>query len=148
LSLRERHRQDSSLVNLDGRWPMLATATTTLHDAGPLGSVWESIADPTQPPVTLDALPLSHALGLADVAQGAQLAQLAEELDSCGVVLRTATEPFDIQPTYRVIAPNHATTTGVCATSGKVDAGRPTRNGRARVETLRLALADAKRGRA
>ncbi len=63
---RERHRQDSSLVNLDGRWPMLATTTTALHDAGPLGRVWESIADPTQPPVALDALPVSHALGPAD----------------------------------------------------------------------------------
>jgi Replication-relaxation len=65
---RERHRRDSSLVNLDGRWPMLATTTTVLHDAGPLGRVWESIADPTQPPVALDALPISHALGPADPA--------------------------------------------------------------------------------
>jgi hypothetical protein len=29
----------------------------------------------------------------------------------------------DIQPTYRVITPDHAATVGVCATSGKV--GRP-----------------------
>lgn len=65
---RERHRQDSCLVNLDGRWPMLATTTTALHDAGPLGTVWESIADPTQPSVALDALPVSHALGPADLA--------------------------------------------------------------------------------
>ncbi len=31
---RERHRQDSSLVNLDGRWPMLATTTTQHRWAG------------------------------------------------------------------------------------------------------------------
>jgi hypothetical protein len=54
---RERHRQDSYLVNLDGRWPMLATTTTALHDAGPLSRVWESIADPTQPPLALGELP-------------------------------------------------------------------------------------------
>lgn len=65
---RERHRQDSCLVNLDGRWPMLATTKTALHDAGPLGRVWESIADPTQPSVALDALPVSHVLGRADLA--------------------------------------------------------------------------------
>jgi hypothetical protein len=47
---------------------MLATTTTALHDAGPLGKVWESITDPTQPPVALDALPVSHALGPADLA--------------------------------------------------------------------------------
>jgi hypothetical protein len=65
---RERHRQDSSLVNLDGRWPILATTTTALHDAGPLGRVWGSIADLTQPPVALSELPVSHALGPADMA--------------------------------------------------------------------------------
>jgi hypothetical protein len=65
---RERHRQDSCLVNLDGRWPMLATTTTALHDAGPLSRVWESIADPTQPQLALGELPVSHALGSADLA--------------------------------------------------------------------------------
>jgi hypothetical protein len=65
---RERHHQDSSLVSLDGRWPMLATTMTALHDAGPLSRVWESITDPTQPPVALSELPISHALGPADMA--------------------------------------------------------------------------------
>lgn len=65
---RERHRQDSSLVNLDSRWPMLATTTTALRDAGALSRVWESIADPTQPPLALGELPVSHALGPADLA--------------------------------------------------------------------------------
>jgi hypothetical protein len=39
-----------------------------LRDAGPLSRVWESIADPTQPPLTLGELPASHALGPADPA--------------------------------------------------------------------------------
>ncbi len=65
---RERHRQDGCLVNLDGRWPMLATTTTVLRDAGPLSRVWESIADPTQPPLALGELPVSQALGRADLA--------------------------------------------------------------------------------
>jgi hypothetical protein len=65
---RERHRQDSYLVNLDGRWPMLATTPTALDDAGPLGRVWESIADPAQPPVALGELPVSHVLGQTDLA--------------------------------------------------------------------------------
>jgi Replication-relaxation len=65
---REHHLQDSGLVNLDGRWPMLATTTTALHDAGPLSRVWESIANPGQPPVALGELPVSHALGPADPA--------------------------------------------------------------------------------
>lgn len=38
----------------------------------------------------------------------------------------------DIQPTYRVITPNHPATTGVCATSGKV--------GRAGIEPATLGL--------
>jgi hypothetical protein len=66
---RERHRQDSCLVNLDGRWPMPATTTTALHDAGPLSRVWESIADPTQPQLALGELPVSHALGSAELAR-------------------------------------------------------------------------------
>lgn len=65
---RERHRQDSFLVSLDGRWPMLATTTTALHDAGPLCRVWESIADPTQPPRALGELPVNRTLGRADPA--------------------------------------------------------------------------------
>jgi hypothetical protein len=65
---RERHRQDSGLVNLDGCWPMLATATTALHHAGPLSRVWESIANPAQPPVALGELPVSQALGPANPA--------------------------------------------------------------------------------
>ncbi len=65
---RERHRQDSGLVNLDGRWPMLATITAALHNVGPLSRVWESIADPAQPPVAFGELPVSHALGSADPA--------------------------------------------------------------------------------
>lgn len=65
---RERHRQDSYLVNLDGRWPMLATTTTALHDAGPLSKVWESITNPTQPPLALGELPASQALRPADPA--------------------------------------------------------------------------------
>jgi hypothetical protein len=46
----------------------VATTTTALHDAGPLSRVWESIADPTQPPLALGELPASHALGPADLA--------------------------------------------------------------------------------
>ncbi len=65
---REHHRQDSYLVNLDGRWPMLATTKTALRDAGPLSRVWESIADPAQPPLALGELPVSCALGRADLA--------------------------------------------------------------------------------
>jgi hypothetical protein len=38
-----------------------------------------------------------------------QLTQFAEELDACGVVLRSATEPFDT-----------GSPAGICATLGKV----------------------------
>lgn len=64
---RERHRQDRYGSSLDGCWPMLATTTTALRDAGPLSRVWESITDPAQPPVALGELPVSHALEPADL---------------------------------------------------------------------------------
>ncbi len=51
----------------------------------------------------------------------------------------------DIQPTYRVIAPDRTHTAEVCATSGKVDASGPRLNRRARVEALRRALAGGHR---
>jgi hypothetical protein len=54
----------------------------------------------------------------------------------------------DIQPTYRVIAPDRTHTAGVCATSGKVEARERRPNRRARVEALRQALSDARRERA
>jgi len=60
--------QGFGTYSLDGRWPMLATTTTALRDAGPLSRVWESIADPTQPPLALGELPVSRALGRANLA--------------------------------------------------------------------------------
>ena len=60
--------QGFGTYSLDGRWPMLATTTAALQNAGPLGRVWELIADPTQPPLALGELPVSHALGPADLA--------------------------------------------------------------------------------
>jgi site-specific DNA recombinase len=47
----------------------------------------------------------------------------------------------DIQPTYRIIAPDRTHTAGVCATSEKVDPGELRLNRKARVEALRQALA-------
>jgi hypothetical protein len=47
---------------------MLATTTTALRDAGALSGIWESIIDPTQRPLALDELPVSDALGSADLA--------------------------------------------------------------------------------
>ena len=37
---RERHRQSPHLVNLDGRWPLLAATASDLRRQGPLGRVW------------------------------------------------------------------------------------------------------------
>lgn len=65
---RERHRHDSLLVRLDGRWPMLATTTTALRKAGLLGRVWDSISDPTVPPRALHELPVSQAIDPGDLA--------------------------------------------------------------------------------
>jgi Replication-relaxation len=54
---RERHRNDPYLVNLDGRWPLLAATFSDLRREGPLGPIWQSITDPHEPRRRMTDLP-------------------------------------------------------------------------------------------
>jgi hypothetical protein len=64
---RERHRNDPYLVNLDGRWPLLAATVSDLRREGPLGPVWQSLTDPHEPWRRLTALPARTDLWEADL---------------------------------------------------------------------------------
>lgn len=64
---RERHRQSAMLVDLDGRWPLLAATVPDLRREGPLGAVWESIVDPREPRRALTELPARSDLGSTDL---------------------------------------------------------------------------------
>jgi hypothetical protein len=64
---RERHRNDPYLVNLDGRWPLLAATVSDLRRDGPLGLVWQSIIDPDEPRRRLTELPVRSDLWETDL---------------------------------------------------------------------------------
>lgn len=65
---RERHRQSPYLVDLDGRWPLLAATVVDLRREGPLAPVWQSITDRDEPRRMLTELPLRRDLGATDLA--------------------------------------------------------------------------------
>jgi Replication-relaxation len=46
---RERHRESPHLLDLDGRWPLLAATAADLGRHGPLGRIWQSITDEREP---------------------------------------------------------------------------------------------------
>jgi Replication-relaxation len=54
---RERHRQSPYLVDLDGRWPLLAATAGDVRTHGSLGPIWQSITDPHEPRRRLTDLP-------------------------------------------------------------------------------------------
>jgi protein involved in plasmid replication-relaxation len=64
---RERHRNDPYLVNLDGRWPLLAATASDLRRVGPLDPVWQSITDADEPRRRLTELPVRSDLGETDL---------------------------------------------------------------------------------
>jgi hypothetical protein len=64
---REKHRQSPMLVNLDGRWPLLAATVSDLRRHGPLCDVWQSITDPSEQPRALAELPARTDLGGTDL---------------------------------------------------------------------------------
>jgi hypothetical protein len=86
-------KQEFGVYSLDGRWPMLATTTTALQDAGPLGRVWEAIADPCQPPLAIHELPVSQALEPAISATRSDGAGATKHPASGGDYPRCATRP-------------------------------------------------------
>ena len=55
---RERHRRQEGLVNLDGRWPLLAATVADLHRYGTLGRVWQRIDEENEQRLTLAELPV------------------------------------------------------------------------------------------
>lgn len=64
---REWHRQHTHMVDLDGRWPLLAATAAELRWHGPLGRVWESITDPRDPRRALTELSARDDLGPTDL---------------------------------------------------------------------------------
>jgi hypothetical protein len=63
---RDRHRESSRLVSLDGSWPLLAATVADLGREGPLGRIWQSITDPDEPACALTELPVRTDLGRTD----------------------------------------------------------------------------------
>jgi len=62
---RERHRQSPYLVDLDGRWPLLAATASDLRQQGPLRSVWQRIDAEDEQRFALRELPVRDDLAPA-----------------------------------------------------------------------------------
>jgi hypothetical protein len=64
---RERHRRQEGLVNLDGRWPLLAATVADLRRHGPLERVWQPIDGKNQERFTLAELPVRSDLAQVEI---------------------------------------------------------------------------------
>jgi Replication-relaxation len=63
---RERHHRQEGLVNLDGRWPLVAATVADIHRHGTLERVWQRIGEENARRCTLAELPVRSDLAPAD----------------------------------------------------------------------------------
>ena len=64
---RDRHRRQESLVNLDGRWPLLAATVADLRRHGPLERVWHPIDGKNEERFTFAELPVRSDLAPVEI---------------------------------------------------------------------------------
>lgn len=64
---RQRHRRQEGLVNLDGRWPLLAATVADVRRHGTLGRVWQRIDEENEQRFTLPELPVRSDLAPAEI---------------------------------------------------------------------------------
>jgi Replication-relaxation len=64
---RERHRRKEGLVNLEGRWPLLAATVADLRRHGTLGRVWQRIEEENEQRFTLAELPVRSDLAQVEI---------------------------------------------------------------------------------
>jgi Replication-relaxation len=64
---RERHHRQEGLVNLDGRWPLLAATVADLRRQGTLGRVWQRIDEENEQRFILAELPVRSDLAQVEI---------------------------------------------------------------------------------